>query len=157
MDISTASLDLGPLHYLGSAGGARPLEGVPVALRPISPPDGEKLRRVAWEIGEGRPGEAYAPAGNHAGLAMVHPTQGFAYWRILHGWVEQTARARAGSWDGSRPILRLYDVSYIQFNGFNAHRVQDEHLPGLVGQRFFNLPTAGTWQLAEVGFLLRSG
>jgi glycosyltransferase involved in cell wall biosynthesis len=54
-------------------------------------------------------------------------------------------------------VLRLYDVSYIQFNGFNAHRIQDLHLSGLTGQLFFGLPGPGTWQLAEVGFLLRTG
>jgi glycosyltransferase involved in cell wall biosynthesis len=88
---------------------------------------------------------------------MVHPTQGFAYWRILRSWVDQIARERGRSWEGSRPVLRLYDVSWIQFNGFNAHRIQDEPLPELTGRRFFNVPGPGSWQLAEVGFLLRSG
>ena len=30
--------------------------------------------------------------------------------------------------------LRLYDVSYIEFNGLNAHRIQDQPLPALCGQ-----------------------
>ena len=30
-------------------------------------------------------------------------------------------------------------------------------LPHLCGQLFFHLPKPGTWQLAEVGFLLRNG
>ncbi|MGH7058231.1 MAG: glycosyltransferase, partial [Acetobacteraceae bacterium] len=51
----------------------------------------------------------------------------------------------------------LYDVSYIHFTGFNAHRIQDEPLPNLCGQRFFHLPRSGTAQLGEVGFILRSG
>src|SRR5262245_53226832 len=97
MDISTASLDLGPVDYLGAAGAYRHLEQ-PVALRPISAPEPEQLRRIAWEIGERRCGDAYAPRSSHVGLAMVHPTQGFAYWQILPGWVEQTARSRRSSW-----------------------------------------------------------
>jgi glycosyltransferase involved in cell wall biosynthesis len=88
---------------------------------------------------------------------MVHPTQGFAYWRILHSWMDEVARTRGDRWHGSRPILRLYDVSCIQWTGLNANRVQDEHLPDLAGQRFFQLPNPGTWQIAEVGFLLRDG
>jgi glycogen(starch) synthase len=88
---------------------------------------------------------------------MVFPTQGFAYWRILHDWVEQTRHRKGGGWDGCRMVLRLYDVSCIDFNGFNAHRIQDEPIHSLTGQRFFRLPSPGTWQLAEVGFVMRNG
>ncbi len=121
------------------------------------PLDTELLRRCAWEIGEERAADAYAPAGNHVGMAAVTPHQGFVHWRILPEWVEQTARQRGGAWHNCRLVVRIYDVSYIQFTGLNAHRVQDEHLPGLCGQRFFQLPRSGTFQLAEVGFVLRSG
>src|SRR5262249_35973993 len=56
-----------------------------------------------------------------------------------------------------RLVLRLYDVSFLQFNGFNAHRMEDHTLPSLCGQLCFKLPRPGTWQIGEVGFLLRSG
>lgn len=132
--------------------------GEPHLMATTLPPlDAETLRRCAWEIGEQRPADAYAPADNHVGLAAVGPTQGFAYWRIRQEWVEETARRRGGAWHNCRLILRLYDVSCVQFNGFNAHGIQDEPLPSLCGQRFFHLPRPGTSQLGEVGFLLRSG
>ncbi|MGH7168758.1 MAG: glycosyltransferase, partial [Gemmataceae bacterium] len=89
--------------------------------------------------------------------AAVTPHQGFAHWRISQEWVDATARRRGSAWHNCRLILRLYDVSYIQFTGFNAHRVQDESLPNLCGQRFFHLSRTGTAQLGEVGFLLRNG
>jgi glycosyltransferase involved in cell wall biosynthesis len=120
-------------------------------------PEAELLRRCAWEIGEEKAADAYAPADSHVGLAAVAPHQGFAHWRIQPEWVEQTARQRGGAWNHCRLVLRLYDVSYIQFTGLNANRTQDETLPGLCGQRFFRLSRPGTSQLAEVGFLLRSG
>src|SRR5438270_8302990 len=110
MDISTASLDLGPLDYLKSAGAFRPLEGHPQALRPAALPDQELLRRVAWEIGERQAADRFTPAGCHVALAMVHATQGFLHWRILHDWVERKAGERAADWDGCRMIVRLYDV-----------------------------------------------
>ncbi len=119
--------------------------------------DAETLRRCAWEIGERRPADAYAPADNHVGLAAVTPNQGFAHWRICQDWVDETARKRGGAWHNCRLVLRLYDVSCILFTGFNAHRVQDESLPSLCGQRFFHVPRTGTSQLAEVGFVLRNG
>jgi glycosyltransferase involved in cell wall biosynthesis len=157
MDISTASLDLGPADHHSAVGAWRHRESPPVALKPVGPPDAEQLRRSAWEIGERRAADQYTPPASHIGLAMVHPTQGFAYWRILHAQVEQMAQSRAEHWDGARPILRVYDVSYIHFTGLNAHRIQDHPLNGLTGETFFSLPTPGSWQIAEVGFLLRNG
>lgn len=124
---------------------------------PSAPLDAEMLRFCAAEISESRAAEVYAPADSHVGLAAVTPTQGFAHWRIRPEWVDETARKRGAAWHNCRLILRLYDVSCIQFNGFNAHRIQDETLPSLCGQRFFHLPGRGTSQIGEVGFLLRSG
>jgi glycogen(starch) synthase len=123
----------------------------------LPPLDAETLRRCAWEIGEGRPTEAYVPADNHVGVAAVTPNQGFAHWRIRQEWVDEISRKRGGAWHNCRLVLRLYDVSYITFTGFNAHRIQDESLPSLCGQRFFHLPRPGTSQLAEIGFVLRNG
>jgi 1,2-diacylglycerol 3-alpha-glucosyltransferase len=126
--------------------------------KPASVPlDAEVLRSCAWQIGEERAADAYAPASNHVGLAAVTPYQGFAHWRIRTEWVEETARQRGHAWHNCRLVLRIYDVSYIQFTGLNAHRIQDETLPGLCGQRLFQLSRPGTYQLAEVGFLLRNG
>jgi glycosyltransferase involved in cell wall biosynthesis len=127
---------------------------IPASSQPL---DVETLRRCAWEIGEERPADAYMPAENHVGLAAVTPRQGFAHWRIDTEWVDETARQRGGAWHNCRLVLRLYDVSYIQFTGMNAHRIQDEPLSGLCGQRFFHLPHSGASQIAEVGFILRSG
>jgi glycogen(starch) synthase len=122
-----------------------------------TPPDPEWLRKVAWEIGQGKAAGAYVPSSNHVGLAMVGPCQGFAHWRIGPDWVDRAARSRGDRWHNCRLVLRLYDVSFIEFNGFNAHQIHDHGLCGLCGQLFFRLPRPGTWQLAEVGFLLRGG
>lgn len=143
----------------GSVPWMEELEAPQVEFRvPVSAPlDAETLRRIAWEIGEARPADAYVPAEDHVGLATVTPQQGFAHWRIRPQWVDETARAKGGAWHHCRLVLRLYDVSCIEFNGFNAHRIQDETLPALCGQRFFHLPRPGTSQIAEVGFVLRNG
>jgi glycosyltransferase involved in cell wall biosynthesis len=115
------------------------------------------LRHSAWEVGATRAAEAYAPTENHVALGMVSPCQGFAHWRIRHEWIEQTRQQRGEAWQHCRMVLRLYDVSYLEFTGLNAHALQDQPLPGIAGQLFFKLPRPGTWQIGEVGFLLRSG
>ncbi len=128
------------------------------AMRRDGPRDAEFLRHCAWEIGERRAAERYTPQVNHVGLAMVNPTQGFIHWHMLPEWVEQARERCRDSWHHCRMVVRLYDVSHIHFTGLNAHRIQDHSLPALCGQLFFPVPGgAGTWQLAEVGFLLRNG
>jgi glycosyltransferase involved in cell wall biosynthesis len=123
---------------------------------PNRPPDADALRAAAWEIGERRPADWWTPPFSHVGLAMVSPYQGFAHWRILPGWVDEIARQRGDSWHHCRLVLRLYDVSFIAFNGFNAHSMMDQPLAGLSGSLYFKLPRPGTCQLGEVGFLLRT-
>jgi glycosyltransferase involved in cell wall biosynthesis len=120
-------------------------------------PDAEELRRVAWEIGSAKPADAYTPSANHVALGVVNPNQGFAHWRILAPWIDQTAWSRGNSWQNCRMVLRLYDVSYIVFNGLNANHMFDVPLPCIDGYLFFKLPRAGIWQIGEVGFVLRSG
>ncbi|MBV9125884.1 MAG: DUF4912 domain-containing protein, partial [Planctomycetes bacterium] len=108
----------------------------------------EFLRRCAWEIGERKASEMFIPTASHVGLALVNPYQGFVHWRILHDWIDQTARGKGDAWHHCRMILRLYDVSFVIFNGLNAHAIQDHPLPSICGQRFFKLGRPGTWQLA---------
>jgi len=119
--------------------------------------DTKFLRSCAWDIGERRPADSFAPTESHVGLAMVSPYRGFAHWRLLTDWIDRTADGCGDGWNESRMILRLYDVSYIDFDGLNAHRIQDHAIDSICGQTFFNLPDPGTYYLAEVGFLLRSG
>ena len=119
--------------------------------------DAEYLRSTAWDISERKPAEAFDPPENHVALAMVNPCRGFAHWRISLEWIDEMRRRRGGAWRDCRMVLRLYDVSYVIFNGLNANYIQDCSLPCACGQMFFTLHHAGTWQLGEVGFLLRNG
>jgi glycosyltransferase involved in cell wall biosynthesis len=88
---------------------------------------------------------------------MVSPRRGFAHWRILDDWIARAAQQMGDAWHDCRMILRLYDVSYLEFTGLNANRIQDHLLAFTRGQMFLDLPHTGTWQLAEVGFLLQDG
>ena len=135
----------------------QPPQAIPPPAVPPRPLDAEALRRHAWEIGERHAADGYTPSGNHVALAAVSPYQGFVHWRLLHSWIEQTAGQRGGAWHDCRMVLRIYDVSFIEFNGLNAHHQFDIEIQELCGQRFFSLPRPGTWQVAEVGFRLCSG
>ena len=126
----------------------------------LPPPAARAVKRcgnVPGKWGKKRAADTFIPSENHAGLAQVSPHQGFAHWRIRQEWIDAVAHQRGHAWNDCRMILRLYDVSFLEFNGFNAHHIQDHALPCICGQMFFKLPRPGTWQLAEVGFLLRGG
>jgi hypothetical protein len=156
MDIYPAAI----VEFLGSSAAASNGNGTAtrhLGRRLARPPQGEVLRRWAWEIGEKRAADSYVPPCCHVGLAMVAPYEGFVYWRLLPEWIEQTARQRGDAWHHCRMVVRLYDVSYIVFNGLNANHLFDLAIGSICGQQFFRLPRPGTWQLAEVGFVLRSG
>jgi glycogen synthase len=128
------------------------------APRPVPPPARDEfLRHVAWQIGEEGAADSFVPVENHVALAMVSPAEAYVHWRLLPAWVDERARQRGDGWRDCRLVLRLYNVSCVVFNGFNAHEMRDLALPGLCGQMLFKLSRPGTWQLAEIGFVLRNG
>src|SRR4051794_8173892 len=109
--LTNGFLDLAPPLALAWQAGRQPAAEHRPGLT-----DPESLRRVAWEIGERRPAERFAPGDAHVGIAPVNPYEGFAHWRLLPAWVDGVARQRGDGWNHSRPVLRLYDVSFITFN-----------------------------------------
>lgn len=123
----------------------------------VPPPDQETMRKVAWQIGEAKPAEKYQPAGNHVSISMVHPRQGFAHWRIRQEWIDKVSKEKGGAWNNCRLIIRLYDTTNIEFNGFNAHHIQDMVLPAICGHFLFGFGRPGSTQVAEVGFHLKNG
>lgn len=125
--------------------------------QPSAPPDAEHLRHCAWVIGERNYWHSYASPSNHVGLGMVTPGHGFAHWRIRQEWIDEIAWHKGAAWQNCRLVLRLYDVSYIHFDGFNAHSLRDYDLPCICGHMFFNIDRLGSHQIGEVGFLLRHG
>lgn len=143
-------------HVVAANGVHHPAAPAAPAVPP-APPTAETLSRWAWTIGESRAGDHFSPADNHAGLGIVNPHRGFAHWRIHPEWVERTAQAKGDRWRNCALVLRLYDVSFIEFNGFNAHSIVDLPVPNICGQMIFQLSRPGTVQLGEVGFRLRDG
>ncbi len=76
-------------------------------VQAIEFPDAEFLRDCAWDIGERKSAESFAPTENHVGLAMVSPYRGFAHWRLLTDWIDQTADRCGDGWNHSR-IGRIF-------------------------------------------------
>lgn len=140
----------------GVAGGGR--EAMPAAKRALPREwDQAYLRQCAWEITARMVHQTYVSPVNWVGISTITPIDGLATWNIDAGWIEQVSRRRADAWQACQMVLRLYDVSFIIFNGLNAHHIADIPLSRISGHCRFKLLHPGTCQIAEVGFRLRSG
>ena len=114
----------------------------------------EELRTAAWDLGQHFP---LGPQGNLVTLSMVQPHLGFVYWKLQKESVESLSDIYKERFHGSRLVLRIYDITDIDFNGWNAHYFFDIDIHGLSGNYYFPLDQTGRFFLAEVGFRLHDG
>ncbi len=49
-------------------------------------------------------------------------------------------------------VLRVYDVTYVNFNGVNAHRTFELELDPSIRKYYVNVPNAGADYVAEIGY-----
>ena len=155
--LSLLSTDSGPSTNSGPGTNAGPGLNSGRSDAASNVPSQETMRRVGWEVGEKNPASLFVPETSAVALHWVAPKHGFAHWRIKQEWIDATAKSRGAAWTNCRMVLKLYDVSFIIFNGLNAHHISTLSLPQICGHIFFHLPRPGTTQLAEVGFELRNG
>ncbi|MFZ5632533.1 MAG: DUF4912 domain-containing protein [Bacillota bacterium] len=91
-------------------------------------------------------------------LMVRDPYWLYAYWEITATKMEEIA-ARYGPrvWGPSRPVLRVYDVTGISFNGSNANSFFDCSLNELAENWYINVPHANRTYCADLGRLLPDG
>jgi len=112
------------------------------------------MRSLAWELGELRSGDSFLPATCHCALSFVAPRQAFIHFRILASWIDATAAGKGDAWRHCKMLVRLYDVTDVDFNGFNAHAILNTQIQHISAHAFITLPRAGRVWVAEVGFEL---
>jgi glycosyltransferase involved in cell wall biosynthesis len=121
-----------------------------------APPAADAMRTLAWELGEERAADQYLPPESHCALQFVNPRQAFVHYRILTSWIDSVASDKGSAWHHCRMILRMYDVTDVEFNGFNAHAIINIQVQHVAGHAFINLPRSGRVWMVEAGFELRS-
>lgn len=112
------------------------------------------MRALAWELGELRSGDSFLPANCHCALSFVAPRQAFVHFRILASWIDATAASKGDAWRHCKMLVRLYDVTDVDFNGFNAHAILNTYIQHIAAHAFIPLPRSGRVWVAEVGFEL---
>ncbi|HMP76302.1 MAG TPA: DUF4912 domain-containing protein [Kiritimatiellia bacterium] len=124
-----------------------PNEAIPDA--PFTP---EELRSVAQDVSA-----LYPPPrlGTELVLLEVNPHRAHAYWNVD---VEDYQAAVASTGSATPPMmLRLHDVTGIEFDGSNAHSYFDLQVQGLQGHWYVDLWQAGRAYVAELGLRREDG
>lgn len=84
-------------------------------------------------------------------LLEVDPHHVHAYWEITSE-DRQRAVGQLGSTEGGvRWVLRFYDITYIDFNGQNAHSFFDIDVAGMTGNWYVDLWSDDKSYCAEIG------
>ncbi|MCL6477108.1 MAG: DUF4912 domain-containing protein [Peptococcaceae bacterium] len=91
-------------------------------------------------------------------LLVRDPYWIYAYWEISAAKMEEIAAGyEPWVWGPSRPVLRVYDVTGVDFNGSNANSFFDCSLNELAENWYINVPRANRTYCADLGRLLPDG
>jgi hypothetical protein len=82
----------------------------------------------------------------------------FSYWEIRKDKEEEVVRRIESSGDGAaKSVLRVYDVTDVNFNGRNAHSYFDIDLKGLATNWYINVGTPDRSWVVDIGIVSKSG
>ena len=105
--------------------------------------------------------EFHIPAGygdNRIVLITRDPWWVYTYWEIERQKEEEVRNTvRAKGFDNPKSILRVYDVTDINFNGSNAHSFFDIELKGLANNWYIEVGKPNRSWVADIGLLTPPG
>jgi len=81
----------------------------------------------------------------------------YAYWEISGACLDSVRRELGGSLDGCRHVIRMYDVTLIDFNGFNANHWYDIEVGPHATNWYINLWQDSVSYCADLGIIAPSG
>ncbi len=86
-------------------------------------------------------------------LMVRDPYWVHCYWEINQSRIEE-ARAQFGDlWDQTKPILRVYDITNVQFNGENANGSFDIELTGNATNWYINVGAPNRSYCVDIGIV----
>ncbi len=90
-------------------------------------------------------------------LVARDPHWAHCFWDLRLRTVDKFKAQYADSFNGARWVLRSYDVSYVDFNGSNAHRFFDTLIDSNTRNWYLNFNAPGTSWCVDLGFILPDG
>lgn len=117
-------------------------------------PSRETMRHVAWETGLLFP----IPFSlDYLSLSMVHPRLGHICWNVLEESPGSLIASRGDRFRDAPLVVRIYDVTDVVFDGFNAHAFFDLDAGKLSGNHYFRVDNPARNYLAEIGLRGKAG
>lgn len=117
-------------------------------------PAAERIRNIAWEIGQQYP---VPLTEDYAALSMVHPRRGCVHWHIAEKSLKALRKKNAPALDNAGIVVRVYDVTDLIFSGSNAHASFDLEVGSPRGIYYFTNDRPGRNYIAEAGLRGRDG
>jgi len=90
-------------------------------------------------------------------LIAKDPSWIYAYWEIADSSIEDVKRQLGGNLDGTRFVVRMYDVTYKDFNGFNANHWFDIEVGRYSNNWYISIWNDNASYLGEIGMVHHSG
>jgi len=81
----------------------------------------------------------------------------YAYWEISPSSMDSMRRNLGQEFDNSRYVLRMYDITCVEFNGYNARSSFDLEVGGHANNWYINLWNDCVSYLAEIGLRAPDG
>jgi hypothetical protein len=86
-------------------------------------------------------------------LAAVGPREMYAFWEVSDRMRWLCARHWRRDWSELYRMVRIYDVTLIQFDGDNANRVRDIPVPPAIDDLYVHELQPGTSYIADYGIV----
>lgn len=104
--------------------------------------------------------EQELPAGygdNSIILMARDPHWVYVYWEINSARIDEARKSLKSAFDQSSLILRVYDITSIDFNGTNAHSCFDIEIPNVLGNWYVNLGRPNMTFCIDIGYRIPDG
>lgn len=118
----------------------------------------EKVEDTKFYLGTKEKGfiteeELPADYGDNKVVLMIRdPHWAYVYWEINSRKVAEARSRLESDFDHSRLILRVYDITGIEFNGFNAHSFFDIEIPNVLGNWYVHLGRPNRTFCIDIGY-----
>lgn len=105
-------------------------------------------------------GEVSFPAGygdNRIVIMVRDPYWIYAYWEIIPAKHQEAIKTLGSKFQGAKYILRVYDVTDVDFNGANAWRHFDIEITGGANNWYLNVGQPNRSWVVEIGYRAADG
>jgi len=116
----------------------------------FSTPEPKRIRQIVHELPGGYGKDKIV-------LQLRDPWWLYSFWEVTGGAYERLKQQLKGLFFSAKRVLRVYDVSQVNFNGKNAHRYFDIEVNTEAQSWYIDTGGPGRWWCVDYGLRLVTG